>query len=544
MTVFTSTRSVDDVLFAPNINLIQTYTKTDIQNAVNYAMSQNPYTGKGGGAYGPRQVHLKAGVYEIDGAISYERIISQDNIPDQQSLVITGEGKMNTILRAQASGLTMFTFKNIRVGMRGIEAIGYATSNDTKFMSLGDAANFKPVSQFHLKDLLLYGMNVNVEIAHAFDGLLEDIGMFGMVGTNPLGVDIKAHATDNSNFINFNRIHMEQSTAGTFFRSRSSLGATQMHQNMNWFGCHFESKAFNQKLWDCQGLVNSGAWGCVFTQNNTIPGNGSGLTIADLVPAFTFDSSWGILLQGGAYGLVGAAEAAHANKVFKLTGATRGIVVQDMFIQPVLSATSPGLNELVDNQSSITVDPIKFRDVFVQDRNHAPINGPIKVSSPATGHGNREYVIEAVDNAAGNTDLIIEYASDANGQTKTVLGRLSSTSGVLLTGGLSAPYSVSLANNANATYTIPNPDGGNSNKRGMFFIWEQGSGQDCWAIVVNSGSHLSVVASGANTAVADADPTTASKLSVFLNGANISLTNRLGSTFTFCIMPFLAQLAG
>lgn len=525
--------------FAPWVRRTAIYTAADLEAQLLKAITWTPRVGRGGNAFAGKMCLLPNGVYEFGETVDLQKTVAQGHLADQQNVFIRGEGYGNTIFQDAGSGVTMFNAKNLRLNWEGIQVVG-DNNGLTKFAKLGDEAADTPVFRSSFKDIFLTNINKGFIIGQLFDTIFSNIFVLGMNGTDACVFDVLAHYIDNSNYLQFNLAHFEQAAAATFLRTRSSLGANQYHQNFNFYAPHMETRAWNTRCLDLEGLINSKFSGGVFTRNNTSP-TGDGVLYSAAVPIGRFKDCYNINFHGGNAQHVGTAQA-DTPKLWRLEGATRGIVFEDMYMAPGLTEVSPGIDDLIDNAGTVaTEDAVRFRNVQLSDRSHAQVNSPVAIADRT--NGNRIFTLSDAQNAAGATDLVVKYGNSAGGTGKVTTARFHN-SGMFNPGAIAPVFQQSIANNASATYSIPNPDSANASKRGMYFIYENGPDNDVAAIIYHNGAVLTPLSLGAGVVAATADPGTASKLSVFLAGNTLTLTNRLGNTRTFCIVPFGAGANG
>lgn len=520
-------------LWVPHVRRISIYSATDLTNRLNRALEwkERSTAVVGGHAYNGRHVALPTGVWEIGGTVDLERTIPQENLSDQQAVVLTGEGYGNTVLKVVETNTTLFDMRNLRINMAGLQLEGNTDGTST-FAMLGDKDASTPIFQSSFRDLFLTNFNKVFQFGQIFDSIFDNIFILALKGTTPIIFDFLPHFVDNCNNLQFNRIHVEQAANATFIKSRSSLGASQWHHNIRFYGSHFETRAYNTKMVDIEGMKHSKIE-AMFNRNNTSP-TGDGLTYADSVPIITAKDCYNVKFTG-ALQHVGTPQA-DTPKLIRIEGGSKGIVFEDMFMATGLTETSPGIDDIVDNAGTVpTEDAVIFRNVIANDQSNAPLNTPYRVAGHSAG--NNTFGWDVVTNVAGTEDYVLEFSNAANGQTKSAVARVH-RAGMFMTGPIASHTQVSLANNASTTYSIPNPDSGNASKRGMYFIYENGPDNDVAAIIYHNGSVLTPLVLGAGVVAATADPGTASKLSVFLAGSTLTLTNRLGNTRTFCIQAF------
>lgn len=76
-------------------------------------------------------------------------------------------------------------------------------------------------------------------------------------------------------------------------------------------------------------------------------------------------------------------------------------------------------------------------------------------------------------------------------------------------------------------------------QRGVFLIQVNTGAAGAYALVHTSGSAISVISAGAFFAIANANPETAGKYNLYLNGASLTLNNRSGGTHVVSVTPFM-----
>jgi hypothetical protein len=537
---------IEQTVSAPNIRKIQIHTASDLKDTILTNIQWEERVAKAGGsfkAYNGRMEVLKHGVYEIDRTVEVERTITQGHLVDQQSVFLHGEGYGNTVLKVVEPNVTLFNFRNMRLNMGRMQVEGNTDGTST-FMKLGDEATDKPIFQSGFRDIFVNGFNKAFVFGQLFDSIFDNIFILGMNGTTPVIFDVLAHYVDNTNNLLFNRVHTEQAAAATFLKTRSGLGSNQYHHNLQFKGLHMETRAWNTRCIDAEGLRFSKFEG-MFNRNNTSP-TGDGVAYTDAVPIARLKDCQGIKFDGGAMQHIGATHA-DTPKLVRIEGATKGIIFEDMFMATGLTETSPGIDDIIDNAGSVpTEDAVKFRNVVVNDLTNAPINSATRISSKTDG--NRIFGFSVETNAAGASDLVGQYSNAANGQTKTNLFRAHS-SGMFNTGPIAPHTQQSIANGASFSYSIPNPDGANTNKRGRYSIFENGPDNGVVAEIYSNGSQIDIIYAGANVACASGatsttDPNVAAKLNIFLTGTSITLFNRVGNTRTFCLQAMGPGLTG
>jgi hypothetical protein len=522
-------------LWVPHVRRTSIYSATDLNNRLYKALQwEERSTAVGGGhAYNGRHVALPTGVWEIGGTVDLARTIPQENLSDQQAVVLSGEGYGNTVLKVVETNTTLFNMRNLRINMSGLQLEGNTDGTST-FAVLGDKDASTPIFQSSFRDLFLTNFNKVFQFGQIFDSIFDNIFILALKGTTPIIFDFLPHFVDNCNNLQFNRIHVEQAANATFVKSRSSLGANQWHHNIRFYGSHFETRAYNTKMVDLEGMKHS-KFEAMFNRNNTSP-TGDGLTYLDSAPIITAKDCYNIKFTG-ALQHVGTTHA-DTPKLIRVEGGSKGIVFEDMFMATGLTETSPGIDDIVDNAGSVpTEDAVLFRNVIANDQTNAPLNSAHRVSGHSAG--NNTFGWDVVTNVAGTEDYVLEFSNSTNGQTKTAVARVH-RAGMMMTGPIAAHTQVSMTDDSTTSYSIPNPDSGNNSKRGIYKIFGNTSEAGVVAEIYSNGAEITIGYAGAKVSCASGGTSTTNpdvdgNLNIYLVGSTVTLKNRLGATKVICI---------
>lgn len=522
-------------VYVPWVRRLAIYSGVDLNNALYRALEwKERSTAVGGGhAWNGRHVALPTGVWEIGSTVDLERTIPQENLADQQAVVLSGEGYGNTVLKVVETNTTLFDMRNLRVNLSALQLEGNADGTST-FAKFGDKDASTPIFQSRFSDLFLTNFNKVFEFGQIFDSLFDNIFILALKGADPIIFDFLPHFVDNCNNLQFNRVHVEQAADATFIKSRSGLGANQWHHNIRFYGSHFETRAYDTKMVDIEGMKHSKIE-AMFNRNNTSP-TGDGLTYLDAAPIVTAKDCYNVKFTG-ALQHIGTPQA-DTPKLIRIEGGSKGIVFEDTFMATGLTKTSPGIDDIVDNAGTVpTEDAVIFRNVTVNDQSNAPLNSAHRVAGHAAG--NNTFGWDVATNVAGTEDFVLEFSNSTNGQTKSEVAR-AHRSGMMKTGPIAAHTQLSMTDDQTLSYAIPNPDSGNNSKRGIYKFFGNVSDNGVVAEIYSNGSEITIGYAGAKVSCASGGTSTTNpdvdgNLNIYLSGGTVTFKNRLGATKTICI---------
>lgn len=506
------------------------------QGAVDFSLTvrTRPTTGVGV-AYLSTEIHFPHGLYPIRTPVVAIKQSTTANASDTQSLVISGEGSMASILRPDAAGLTMFRAESLRLEVRDIGVFSStveAVAATIKAFKLGNENTLASFCQrCHFENVSIIRVHKGIEIGILHDSYFSNVYIGNLLGgtstDHAVGIDVLPNAEDNSNLLTFDQLHIEPADSEfcDLMRVTGRTGAAGLHQNFTFINPHFETRRYDATCLNLLGLVNSNIYDPVFTRNtNTgVPGY---LSSVQAVIVDTLCSN--INFHGGVVHHSGTA-ASDMPKLIRYEGSARHIRWFGTRINAAKAAGPFGLADIVINNSTdTTMETLQFERVIIMDQFNIPYSTDLQFNSPAQYTRRYRWQVETAT-AAG----VFQYTTSTDGSSPSTLMRIAPEQ-ISMTGHRAPAFTSTIADTATITFSAPTT-GGNASRRGKYSIIGYGNVAGGIVEFHSTGTVLTATFTGALFAIGNTDPGTAGKLNVFLSGTSISITNRTGNPQTIGI---------
>jgi hypothetical protein len=510
-----------------------------IQAIINYAVSLIQTTVLSGSqtVLGAK-ISFPSGVYLFKNKISINTstLTSSTKVIDAPTIVLEGLSRNNVVFKADASlSGEVIDLVNGIFDISNIKMIGNANA---KAFRLGrttlNGTSFQAISSSKFSNIRLFNFNVGFSIEIAWDCSFFDINYGSPLGTNPVAIDVLAHATDNTNNLNFWRCHFEPSYTGNYIRAVGVSGSTTgYHHGFNFYGCHFETRSFATTIFNLKAVRFVRLNNCQLSQNNDAS---SGATLSNIVPMFMLNDVTIFVLDSCEIGIVVSNGSALSQNMFDLAGQISGVKLRDCGVQNGVNNTNNSVDSLWQSNATTPFTPISGQDALVLDGTYINnfynpwAKNTMTYLNSRTGK-NKKWV-QQYDETTNN--LQFGYGSGTGDLTNT-LNAILSTDGMLRSGMLSSTYQTTVNNASDYTFTMSYNN--NPNKRGVYLVVGDDSTGQVWALIYSTGSALISMLAGTSVVVQNAQGTTASKLTVYLNGTNIAVNNALGANKRVLLLP-------
>lgn len=519
-----------------------TYNSASIQRAIDNAMRAISTTAMSGEqTVLSLEVVLPSGTYNINSKITINTMLagaSTKNI-DAVTVSIRGASRNSAVLIADPSLVgDMIDVVHGSVDISELKFIGNGNVNGIRLgrQSLS-GGKFQVVSGSDFSKLLFYNCNKGIVVGCAWDSKFTDINFSSPLGTNPIGIDILPHDTDNSNNLTFNRCHAEPSYTGTLVRAIGVSSSAGYHHGLNFDNFHYETRSYATTIMELKSVrfvhIKSGSQ---LTQNNDAA---SGATLADIVPMIKANDVSMMSIEGANISVVAGSATPLNNKMIDLAGKCR-IVIRHCGILNGVANSNNSVDSLWQSNATtpfVTMpgeDAILVEHSFINDF-YLPASRPSYAYLPSRIAKNKKWAVQYNET---NDNLALGYGSASGDLTNNAAFQFSND-GMLRAASFAGNFMQTITNGASVTFS-PSFNN-NPNKRGLYIVYGDTSGGDIYAIFNSTGAAIvNCVTPGAGTAVGNANPATAGKLNIYLSGTSIGLNNLTGGDRRVGIMvlPF------
>lgn len=529
-------------VFAKDFNLVGdkvTDDSTGISNAVQKALTNIPInaiqTGVVNGTHIVVEVKLPAGTFAIKNQIVIDGTQISPNLVDQIVLKVTGATEGGTVLILQ-NNTGIFNLNNIAVRFQDMRFSGYGYTGSA--FTFGSATVQQFVSGSEFKNLRFYGFTTAIQCNLLYDSTFMDCGFFAMQGANPTAFNIIAHPVDNTNNLNFFRCHWENTTSGAFFKAVGTNSGAGYHHDINFYGCHFETRSFSANIFDVCYCQNINLHGGQLTASNST-GSGNGITLANFVPMIKMQDSNLFSLKGVMAQIQKGSDInIPTNKMIEMGGAARGLNIENSFFNNPTLTGYPSVNAIIQQTSGnalvdASMQTCKFKNFFINDLNVVPYNDyRVYLGDPDT----RNHNVKIQHNTTSN-EVEIAYSTDPQAQDSsfTKVFGVGKVNGIVNAMVYTGQLCQTITNGTSATLNIDSTL--NANRRAVYMIYADYPGAAA-TLVWSNGTALTAMFTGTDAVVGNTDPGTANKLNIFLTGTGITVYNRLGSDRKVSIVPF------
>lgn len=262
-----------------------------------YTVSSGNYIS--GGLYVP------SGVYGMTEMLEWSNATTTGSSSYMSQLTIFGEGQNNTYFQALQNIPIMFWMYECRVRMQGFTVMNNGAA-DSVCMKFGKKDTLQAVALSSFRDMRLQSADVLLHIAHMFDSQFDQLHLtlWGKVGCL-----IDTHDIDNSNYLLFNRLHVEtvgfgaRNTQTTCFKIAGGSGSNQKHQNIQFNCLHFETVNFNCTMFDMKNCIDVSIVGSSLNRNR---GSGETTPPSAAAPIMVVENVSNIAMFGGKMQHIGA----------------------------------------------------------------------------------------------------------------------------------------------------------------------------------------------------------------------------------------------
>ena len=502
------------------------------------AFLENPVAGAvGGTTYRTPTIYFPAGTYSWSSNIVANLTVTATANRDRRRLIIAGDGEGATVFKPTNSSGAALHVKNGLFTMSGIRWIGTGSNSFLKFGDPVPGTSY--VNQFKVEKCSFHNGGDMIIFDWCFDGAFEDI-LFSSVGANKSAVVVNPHEDDNSNNVSFIRCHFEPAAAGvTYFKVRGGALTAQKHSQFNFVSCHFETRRYDCTAFDIEYANAFNCTGTRFAQNQD---TGATSTPATALPLFRIVNMNGFGFNDCVIARVASSTTdTWLNKLFALGGSARSIRANGTFFAPYTTSSTEAKSHLWQSDATVAYIPdgtsvIEFGEGnAIGNRDSPKVSDDVLTIASAVAR-NRTWTTKIDDTNA--QQLRTYYSNDAttldsSSSYKMGLG----TDGVLsLRNGLAMATAVTIANNASATFDVVGNN--NGSKRALYIVTARTSSEHTWALVYSSGTALDVIAIGSGMAAATANPGTAGKFNIYLDGSSrLNVQNLSGASALVSSLP-------
>lgn len=503
------------------------------------ALLLNPVAGAiSGTTYRTPTIYFPAGTYSWSTKIVADLAVSAPANRDRRRLIIRGDGEGATVFKPTHTSDAALHVKGGLLTMSGIRWIGTGSNS---FLKLGDpVAGTSYVNQFKVSDCAFHNGGDMIVFDWCFDGAFQDI-LFSSVAANKSAVVVNPHADDNSNNISFIRCHFEPASGSgvTYCKVRGGALTAQKHSQFNFVSCHFETRRYNATAFDIEYANSFNCTGTRFAQNQD---TGATSTPDTALPLFRIVNMNGFALSDCVVARVATSTTdTWLNKLFAVGGSARSIRASGTFFAPYTTSATESKSNLWQSDATVAYIPdgtsvIEFGEGCSIGNRDAPkvSDDVLTIASPVAR--NRTWSVKIDD--ANAQQLRTYYSNDATTLDSSSSYKLGlGTDGVLsLRNGLATATAATIANNGTATFDLVGNN--NGSKRAMYIVTARTSSAQTWALVYSSGTALSIIAIGSDMAAATANPATAGKFNVYLDGSSrLNVNNLFGSSALVSSLP-------
>ncbi|MEH3340882.1 hypothetical protein POV96_21540, partial [Klebsiella pneumoniae] len=452
-------------------------------------------------------------------------------VGEKMTINIYGDGPNATVFACAVPGMKLFNIKcTVHLsdfGMRGFRAAD--GSSTTTLMTLGDLTGDNPVSGSSFRRLRFNYSHHNIVINHAFDCYFEQVNVHdipgGTVNDESTAIDIKAVVKDNTNNLFFNKVHLEQAYGNnvTFLRARKPKQAGSYHHTLDFTGLHVETRRYDARNIDLEGVITSGFRGLHFIRNNTRGGDTTYKVSRRIVTLKDCNN----LCFGD--GLISHSGDSFEDMIAPIlhTGTVKNVVYERMRIVPCNTSVSDIDSYLTNESTDTLLIANVFRDcLFNNFDTSVLVNTLFKLSSRK--HINRAHYM-TVDESGF---LIGSFSNSAEGLSKKDISRLSND-GDLSVASRCAPSLVTVEAGNAVTYILPNPGGKNASKRGVVTLFSKNNLSTGTAIFTTSGGDLKEHANGGLYKIKATTDRVSGYVNVSLSGGNLLIENLTANPFNF-----------
>lgn len=470
---------------------------------------------------------VPAGNYGLSRTFSFSNQTTSGASTFMSGCTIAGEGQQNTQF-FQLSTSTMTNpmhFFDCRGRLTGFTLRGRSLANSSG-IKFGKANEYKPATLFSVKDVRIQGFAYCLHIEHLFDSKFDQVHL---TLWTKYALYVSPHATDNSNYLMFDRLHVETVdnsaalTPTTAIKIQGGSTATTKHQNIQFNTLHCETVN-----WNCTMVDISYAVDVIFVNPalNRNRGSTDGTDPSVAAIGVQLEAVNNVSFVGGKIQHL-RFDAANVSPLFKLKGTVSGLCFNNHYFSTGNTAKGTIASAFDVTECATGMDEVFFNNCRLNNYVTIP-TFTNRTQLAQVGAVNRRSVKELAQLTRGGSTLNVEqhkFGTDNDLTVKPTTQIEYYSSGCVKVAGGFLGASLTVPAGSTAVYNAPQ---GVQNGRGMYIVQTESNdnqgfcqfrnvpGQAPVPVMVGTSFNLSRVESGA---VAD-------KVNVYQSGNGLVIDNR------------------